>query len=263
MGLLVDREIRALVAPTPANAPGQKPPPPLVSATTAEIGKWNSKIQPASLDLTIGRILLPIEDKDDKVREAPSVSLGQGETVVVETHEYLSMPRTVAAIGFPPAAVSRNGLLMTNPGHIDPGFQGRLKFTVINLGRQPIELASGHPICTLLVFAIPTPDYAYDQLDTTEKPTSPSDAGLLGRLSRDLLNFGDRITETAASEVRKAQISIPIITGIVAILITVFGNMAASYISGVNDLKAKVAALEKALDMKDLSGRIEKLEKKN
>ncbi|WP_454643636.1 dCTP deaminase [Bradyrhizobium liaoningense] len=263
MGLLVDREIKALVAPGQPTIPGQKPPPPLVTATSAEIGKWDSKIQPASLDLTIGRILLPTASEDDKVREEPSISLGQGETVVVETHEYLNMPRTAAAIGFPPATVSRNGLLMTNPGHIDPGFHGRLQFTVINLGRQPIELASGSPICTLLIFSIPTPDHSYDQLDNTEKPSPPSQIALLGRLSKDFLNFGDRIKETANTEVKKAQITIPIITGIVAVLLTVFGNMAASYISGVSDLKAKVAALEKALDMKDFKARIENLEKKN
>ena len=261
MSLMVDREIRALVAPALATAPAQTPPP-LVSATTSEIGRWNSKIQPASLDLTIGRILLPIEGQDDKVREETNVSLEQGETVVVETHEFLSMPRTVAAIGFPPATVSRNGLLMTNPGHVDPGFKGRLRFTVINLGRKPIELASGNPICTLLIFSVAEPDRAYDQLDTTEKPVGPTDAVLLARLSKDFLNFSDRIKTTVAGELRTAQIATPIISGILAILLTILANIVANNLSVVNELKAKVAGLEKEVAVKDLTTRIEKLEKK-
>jgi dCTP deaminase len=264
MTLMVDRELKGLVAPQPANVPGQQQIPPLVSATKSETGKWNSKIQPASLDLTIGRILLPVEaDGDDKLHEEPSLSLAQGETVVVETHEYLSLPRTVAAIGFPPATISRDGLLMTNPGHVDPGFAGRLKFTVINLGKKPIELASGKPICTLLFFSIPEPDYSYDQLDKTEKPTTPSDVALLSRLSKDFLNFNDRVKESVSSELKTAQFSTPIISGIVAIFLTIAANMIATYLSGVNDLRVKIEGLEKAIAIQDIKTRIEKLEKKN
>lgn len=264
MSLMVDRQLKALVAPEPPNVSGQQQAPPLVSATNAETGKWDSKIQPASLDLTIGRILLPIEgDSDEQPHEEPSLSLEQGETAVVETHEYLSMPRTVAAIGFPPASISRVGLLMTNPGHIDPGFAGRLKFTVINLGKKPIELASGKPICTLLFFSISAPDYSYDQLDKIEKPATPSDRALLSRLSKDFLNFNDRIKESVSSELKTAQFSTPIISGIVAIFLTIAANMIAIYLSGVNDLRVKIEGLEKAIAIQDIRTRIEKLEKKN
>jgi dCTP deaminase len=264
MTLMVDRQLKALVAPPQPNVPGQQRVPPLVSATNAETGRWNSKIQPASLDLTVGRILLPVEGEDDaRVHEEPSLSLGQGETVVVETHEYLRMPRTVAAIGFPPATISRDGLLMTNPGHIDPGFEGRLKFTVINLGKKPIELASGKPICTLLFFAVPAPDHAYDQLDNTEKPSAPSDVALLSRLSKDFLNFNDRIKESISSGLRTAQVSTPVISGILALFLTIVANMVATYISGVNDLRVKIEGLERSMGVHDIRARIEKLEKKN
>jgi dCTP deaminase len=258
MSLMIDRDIRALVAPAPAKIPGTTTPRPLVSATTSEIGKWDSKIQPASLDLTIGRILLPGEEDDETLHEAPSVSLGQGETVVVETHESLCMPQNVAAVGFPPATISRDGLLMTNPGHIDPGFEGTLKFTVINLGKKPIELSSGKPICTLLVFSIEKPDFAYNELDKTEKPPSPSDIAQLSRLSKDFLSFSKRIKDTVASELRNAQIRTPIISAILAILLTIVAN----YLSGVSDLKAKVASLEKSIEVTNLKVRIDKLEQK-
>lgn len=263
MTLMVDRELKALVAPEPPSVPGQRRVMPLVSATDPEIGKWDSKIQPASIDLTIGRILVPVEDdSEDRVHEEPSLSLEQGETAVVETREYLTLPRTVAAIGFPPATVSRDGLLMTNPGHIDPGYAGRLKFTLINLGKKPIELASGNPICTLLFFSIPTPEHAYDQLDNTEKPAHPSDQALLRRLSKDFLNFNDRIKKTVSRKVKTAQFTTPIISGIVAIFLIVAANMIAIYTTGVNDLRVKVEGLEKAMAIQDFKTRLEKLEKR-
>jgi dCTP deaminase len=260
MALMVDRELKVLVAPQqPA---GQPPVPPLVSATSAEIGKWDSKIQPASLDLTIGRILIPAEgDGDDEVHEEPSLSLAQGETVVVETHECLSMPRTVAAIGFPPSTISRDGLLMTNPGHVDPGFAGRLKFTVINLGKKPIELASGKPICTLLFFSIPAPDHAYDQLDKIEKPAAPSEAAQLRRLSKDFLSFNDRIKSSVSSGLKTAQIGVPIISGVLAIILALVVNTIATTTGGVNDLRVKIAGMEKTIENQQKA--IEKLDKKN
>jgi deoxycytidine triphosphate deaminase len=264
MSLMIDRQLQMLVAPELPKVPGKELVPPLVSATKPEIGRWDSKIQPASLDLTIGRIFLPVEgDSDDKIYEESSLSLGQGETAVVETHEYLSLPRTVAAIGFPPATVSRDGLLLTNPGHVDPGYAGRLKFTVINLGKKPIQLSSGKPICTLLFFSIPAPDYAYDQLDKMDKPASPSDLALLSRLSRDFLTFNDRIKESVKSELKSAQLSTPIISGVVALFLTIVASMIANYFSGVNELRVKIEGLEKTIAIQDVKARVEKLENKN
>lgn len=262
MTVLVDRDLRALVMPAQPAPPAEMIPA-LVSATSAEIGLWDSKIQPASLDLTIGRILLPLEkeDAEQPPHTDDSVSLNQGETAVIETHEYLTVPRTVAAIGFPPASVSREGLLMTNPGHVDPGFKGRLKFTVINMGKKPIELAGGKPICTLVFFSVAAPEFAYDQLDKKEKPEAPSERNLLSKLSRDFLNFNQRIKEAAVSAVRSEQINIPIISGIVALFLTILSGIVTTHVSGVNDLRVKVEGLEKAAAVQELRARIEKLEK--
>lgn len=234
--------------------------PPLASATDPEIGKWDSKIQPASFDLSVGRILLPIEDdaSSDKPREESSLSLSQGETAVVETQEYLTLPRTIAAIGFPPAAVSRDGLLMTNPGHIDPGFSGRLKFTVINLGKKPIELSAGKPICTLLFFSIQQPDFAYDELAKDQKPAPASEKALLRRLSKDFLNIEERAKANADRAVRNAQMAAPIITAITAAIVTFI----ATYLSGLNDLKVKVEGIEKTVSVQEIKARLEQLEQR-
>jgi dCTP deaminase len=253
MALLVDRDLRTLIAPEESD----QRPPPLVSATRPEIGIWNSKIQPASLDVAIGRILLPIEEDDTRLPQSEtSVSLNQGETAVVETLEFFNVPRTIAAIGFPPAHVSRDGLLMTNPGHIDPGFKGRLTFTVINVGKKPIQLVAGKPICTLLFFSIRAPEYAYDQLDTTGKPETPSESSLLRKLSKDFLEFDSRIKTAVARDVTRAQVITPIIAGALAVGLTLL----VGYLNDIGGIKTKMEGLEKTIAAQDLKGRVDKLE---
>ena len=61
------------------------------------------------------------------------------------------MPRNWAAYGFPPSHLSAGGLLMTNPRHIDPGYVGKLRFTVINMSAQTVTLRQGDAIVTLII----------------------------------------------------------------------------------------------------------------
>src|ERR1700686_2113802 len=108
-----------------------------------------SQVKGASLDLTVGRIFIP-----STARDAPGgldvpleeLALMQGHTAVIETLETLCIPKNMAAIAFPPASVSMAGLLTTNPGHVDPGYEGPLHLTVINMGRLPFTLKRGDRI---------------------------------------------------------------------------------------------------------------------
>src|SRR5688572_5276125 len=112
----------------------------------------DSPVQPASIDLVIGNIYVPDTRADDLGGVATprdDYCLGAGETAVVTTQEQLTMPTDVGAIGFPPSSVSENGILTTNPGHIDPGYRGVLSLTVINMGRRSYDLKRGARILTL------------------------------------------------------------------------------------------------------------------
>lgn len=113
-----------------------------------------SQIQPCSLDLTIGSIYLPEKDggADGGYRNPilDDYLLEPGNTAVVETKEHLDMPLELASICFPISSSAMKGLLILNPGHIDPGYKGALKFTVINMGQGSFQLRSGDKIATLL-----------------------------------------------------------------------------------------------------------------
>jgi deoxycytidine triphosphate deaminase len=139
---------------------------PLLETTTSIIEgfdvpcDWDSKdslIQPSSIDLHVGAIFRPgVKPGRSGSASHPrsQLSLGTGETAIVQTKESINLPADYAAFGFPPSSISSQGLLMTNPGHVDPGYSGTLSFTVINMGREPFNLGPKLPIVTLLVFKL-------------------------------------------------------------------------------------------------------------
>lgn len=166
-----------------------------------------SAIQAGSFDLSIGRIFLPGLERDvsggilnAKIRH----NLRPGETAVVETAEELQFTTELAAFGFPPAHISSAGILMTNPGHVDPGYHGMLRFTIINMGRQEYVLESGARICTLLIYrsSKPTADYKARHHEL-EQATFPNVRGLremLESLSSDFLNVDERAKKAALAQ---------------------------------------------------------------
>ncbi len=165
----------------------------------------DSPVQPSSVDFTVGRIILPdqhaprwmgrlfhaateVDDND--------YDLEQGETAVLVTRESFNLPSDIAAITFPPSRVAFQGLIVTNPGHIDPGFKGQMRFTVINMARDRIKLEKGMPIATALFFAMKD-GAAKHHGERGLGTTVPVPAAVAKRLSPDFLDF-ERRAETAA-----------------------------------------------------------------
>lgn len=162
-------------------------------------------VQPASIDFTIGRIYAPEDDDSVVVPARAGLDLLPGHTVIVETRERVTLTRSIGAFGFPPAGVSINSILMTNPGHVDPGYFGHLRFTLINMGRRPYILSQGERIASMLFFRMPRPalkDYAERRGGKIEPPVINS---VLQRLSPDFASYGARMESAAAKAVEEAK----------------------------------------------------------
>lgn len=204
MNLLSDSEIANLLQASP----------PLLT-NFSEPADWYAKdslVQPASLDLHVGNIFVPpkeepkVEDPVDK--RTREYMLHPGQTVVVETLEELALPDDIAAFGFPPTSISDRAVLMTNPGHIDPGFTGRLGFTLINMGREPFAVISGKPIVTLLLVRLGVPARSdFRQRNPNFANADPTTLDL-HRLGRDFLDLDERARKAAEAVVRKESIRI-------------------------------------------------------
>ncbi|MEM7241080.1 MAG: hypothetical protein AAF429_02745 [Pseudomonadota bacterium] len=175
------------------------------------------QLQPSSFDLTIGKIFFPPETEydPDKLhyhypKGSKGAKIGPGESLFIETAETLTLADDLAAFGFPPARLSRSGLTMTNPGHVDPGYKGKLSFTIVNLGRDIMTINSGDVIATLLIFSLSgSADVPYkNSTDKDEKETRERRAKLLNQLSPDFGNFSQRIVDEAARAVQKLSVKL-------------------------------------------------------
>ena len=112
-----------------------------------------SPVQPSSIDLHVGEIFLPgkppIEVVPHKEHDVPP-----GHSVIVVTHEVLDIPADIGAVAFPLAGRGQRGLSMMNAGHIDPGYEGKLWFFFINLGRENFRLSQGDHVATVLFWKL-------------------------------------------------------------------------------------------------------------
>lgn len=120
-------------------------------------------IQPASIDLRLGRHFLKIDENafaiirlDDPIKY---VEVTMDEIVIppfsfllASTMEYVKLPRNVTAFVEGRSSIGRIGLFVENAGWVDPGFEGELTLELFNANRLPIRLTAGRRICQL-VFA--------------------------------------------------------------------------------------------------------------
>ncbi len=252
MRLLRDEQ---LIVP-PAN-PGEGPTVQCVIGTTGQIIDYTaaSMVQACSVDLHIGNIYLPGKNHDDTggVDDPKSDHVLQtGETAMISTQETVNLPENVAGIGFPPSKdVSSRGLLMTNPGHVDPGYQGPLRFTVINMGREGFPLERGKCIVTLLLFEMDHPARAGWLARHNNAPPGPLGQMTVNRLSGYFVDVKKRATDIAQSAVNAAQLEVKQLEvkwGKMVVLIgaflTLLGVFAGPWISGMFSRRAEIDSLK-------------------
>jgi len=215
----------------------------------------DSPIQPCSLDLTIGRIFVPgvsASDLGGAANARSSHTLEAGETVVVETQESFHLPSDIGAFGFPPTTISKVGVLVTNLGHIDPGYDGTIKFTLVNMGRKSYSLRSGENIYTTLFFRLKDDVRA----DYRQRSRTGGAAGntqrmdeLLDSLPPDFLDVDSRANEAAkkaVSDELKNPYRLAMGTFITAVV--AFGANILITLNQTSDFRAEVQEHKDAID---------------
>jgi deoxycytidine triphosphate deaminase len=105
------------------------------------------QIQPCSYDMRIGTIFRDgkiIKDSNAQIIVQP------GEIISIFTLEELDLPKDIMATAFAINEQSSRGLLILNPGHVDPGFKGPLTVQALNLRKVPLALTQGGDIFTVI-----------------------------------------------------------------------------------------------------------------
>jgi dCTP deaminase len=248
-------------------------PKPFAVGVTALGPEKDSQVQPSSLDLSIGAIYKPETNEPDGGSLGNPLSryrLEAGQTAVIQTLESLLMPDDLAAIGFPPSRVSSQGLLMTNPGHVDPGYQGPLTFTVINMAKQPYHLVQGDRIVTLLLLPLSKPAADGWSKRRNGKGGEGVTPRMLDVLSSDFLSVNDRAVGIARRQVFRSGLVVLVTTILVAVFAAVltFLPTYAAFTDRSNDDREQMAQIVSQLSQiearmasnEDLELRLERLE---
>ncbi len=122
------------------------------------------QIQPASIDLRLGRHFLKIDENTLEglsLDHEPPYERIEKEQIIIAPHsfllattvEYIKLPTNVTAFVEGRSSIGRMGLFIQNAGWVDPGFEGNITLELYNANRLPIRLASGRRICQI-VFAL-------------------------------------------------------------------------------------------------------------
>jgi dCTP deaminase len=258
MRLLVDHEIRAALQNPTGSAlayvlEGQPPQPRELSA---------SRVRSTSLDLTIGEIFIP-DSKPDELGGSNNPktehNLKQGHTAVIRTRERLRMGGFRAAIAFPPSHVSLKGLLMTNPGHVDPGYEGPLHCTVINMGHESYPLNPGDRIMRALFFELDNEEQSVPRPDGL--PGGPVanqiTTELLARLSIDFVDVEKRAKSIVETGISRATWRATWLSALITIALGILTFVGTAFLSPLQAIKDDIVKLHS-----DLSGAATKLEEK-
>jgi deoxycytidine triphosphate deaminase len=252
MSILVDNQIDGMLPGLASGVPAN------------DFQEEGSQVQAASLNLTIGNIYVPgteSEKPGGAYTPTKQFTLEQGHTAVIKTAETLNLGSGLAGIAFPPASLSLKGLLMTNPGHIDPGYKGPLHITVINMSRLPFQLRAGDRIMRVLFLQLAGTPSAPLNARKANSRVDVIDPALLDQLSIDFLNVKERAEKVANGALNKATVratAIPLAVGILAFMASLFGNYAPLR-DDVKKIDVRLSVIE-ANQSSKIEGRIRKLE---
>ncbi|MFW5985116.1 MAG: dCTP deaminase [Halanaerobiaceae bacterium] len=120
-----------------------------------------SQIQPASVDLRLGKSFLKINENlmesmtlDDKIQyesmERDEIVVPPHSFLLASTRESIQLPNNLTAFVEGRSSIGRMGLFIQNAGWVDPGFAGQITLELFNANRLPIKLTAGRRVCQLV-----------------------------------------------------------------------------------------------------------------
>jgi dCTP deaminase len=116
-----------------------------------------------SYDLRIGREYR--DHRDLGKRELPEggeIKMSPGSAVIIETEEFLQLPRSMFGQILPKVSLLQAGISNTS-SKVDPGYSGHLLVTVFNLGKKTVTLQRRQRFCSLCLFQVGTGAQLYNK----------------------------------------------------------------------------------------------------
>ncbi|RZJ21040.1 MAG: deoxycytidine triphosphate deaminase [Acinetobacter sp.] len=160
----------------------------------------DTAIDCASLVLTIGTevYITPNSETDSKVKkiltlEEPQFIIPKGQFALLITEEEVHVPnQNIAFISFK-AKYKYKGLINVSGFHVDPGWRGKLTFSVYNAGPSDVVLEKGNPFA-LIWYAdldqngITNGDYSSNNYVKKDKPITTISSDKITDMTGDIFS---------------------------------------------------------------------------
>lgn len=145
-------------------------------------------IQPASVDLRLGKEFLVVDDFStpylsmNKPANYQEIEIADTETITIPPQTFM-LGTTLEQIGLPDyltafvegrSSIGRLGVFIQNAGWIDPGFSGQITLELFNANRVPVQLQAGMRVCQLVIAEVDQETEGYSGKYLFQKGTTPS-----------------------------------------------------------------------------------------
>lgn len=233
---------------------------------------WDNPFQQCSIDIHAGYIYVPETDPSDiggaYNPKTDEHVLETGHTVMIRTKEKITIPDNVGGICFSPSHLSLKAVLITNMGHVDPGYSGHLHFTAINMGKEPYSFRVNDTICSMIFFKLSQSVRPYGKEHFRTIKSSKEDlhipvvvSNYFPKLARDFVDVEKRAQSIAKGEIDKAkiwQIGVPVISAVIIAIASLSQLwITKPWEKELTQLGSRIESMEKKLNFE---GRLKELE---
>jgi dCTP deaminase len=231
---------------------------------------WDNQFQQCSIDIRVGCIYVP-ETEPTAIGGACNPKydehvLKTGHTVMIRTKEKITLPDNIGAICFSPSRLALKAVLITNMGHVDPGYSGCLHFTAINMGKEPYTFRGNDVICSMVFFKLSesVSPYGNEHFSSINSGIGMEQipvviSNYFPKLARDFVDVEKRAQSVAKEEFNKTkiwQIGVPVLVAAITIA-SVWLNK--PWENELDKINSKVNLIENKLNYE---GRIKEIEMK-
>jgi dCTP deaminase len=214
MSFLTNTEIETLLK-------GSEPPVLGIEGSTS-VAAHESALEAASVRLKVGKIFQLDKNSESKnilTERLDETIIKEGGVVLVLTAEKMNLSSDLMGLVTPKSGgMAERGILITNTGHVDPGYKGNLRFVVINMGHEPFCLRVNDVIAKLMLYQLNQP--ANPDWSAMHSPIPVPTAQSARSLGYDFLNIETRASQIAEQKAKEVVNNILLSYGIPGFLLS-------------------------------------------
>jgi cell division protein FtsL len=153
----------------------------------------------------------------------------------------------ISGIVFPKNTLSKNGIIMTNPGHVDPGYNGILTLYLVNMSKETYKLRAQDAVARLLLFKTSSITSGYQGSSVTQV-----DEEQLSSMGKDFAGLNTRMTSALRKVLAEWSVVLFVIIGImisiIGFAVPIAFTMTTSHFDNTQELKQSIKNQEEKIE---------------